>query len=163
MCFIIYLYFVHSITNSFIHSILIKHHFCTRYYLYIWENSNEWKAVGNHIRRGHKISILYRWIFSLPWFDLEFSILQWYESNMHLVKTLVQFWIFIFSWASNMWKSGTLCDTWQQQQATTPSQPHVTRVNNQCIYNHSVPKQSFYFFSFSTVFHKLHDIFNTIL
>ena len=24
----------------------------------------------------------------LPWFDLEFSILQWYESNMHLVKDM---------------------------------------------------------------------------
>ena len=46
--------------------------------------------------------------------------------------------------------------------ATAPIRHRITGINNQPTDSHSVPRQTFLFFPFNTLFNKLHELFNTL-
>lgn len=59
--------------------------------------------IFSYVLNSQSVKKNYRWSQNCDGLTYDFSTIQWYESNMHSVQTVL--WILIFSGASNMWNS----------------------------------------------------------
>ena len=136
-------------------------HLCSRFIQVLSRQCNSSLLNGRVLEISRNSEMLRRWssICNCGWsltYDgstYNFSTSQCWESNTQSIETVL--WIFTFPWANNM-QYNIL------QQSAVPVSHLITRVNNwdlKLFCSH----RSFLFSTFSTVFNKLHESFNTSL
>ena len=103
------------------------------------------KSWLSYQERGHKISILYRWSLTYPDLTQSFQFYNAIKQYAFCKRYASNFEFLYFpglAICENLVHSVILGSSSKLQLLVSHM---ITRVNNQCIYSHSVPKQSFHF------------------
>ena len=99
----------------------------------------------------------------LRWFNLKFSASQWYKSNMHSVEIVL--WIVIVDLFPGLAIFNEILsyDASQRQPASAPNQPRDHESEQPIHLQPFCTPITILFLTFSIVFNKSHEIFNTSL